>query len=483
MNEPAIATALSELFAPVRATAASTARLLARLGTRIDALSLDLARDAGAIARNAQAFAGAAREQATSLTRATPRITRLAQVAAALLARQRWLRLAAAARGHDRLGEDDHRDLAQRATAYAAELRGGIAKLGQLASCRPDLVGAVWASELAQLQDEVPAVATEAIRQRIEAELGKPITDVFAELSDEPLAAASLAQVHAARLADGAHVVVKVQVPGIEDVIAADIAALRAVAGVVGDVPGVDLPTLTKELVRALAIELDYTAEADAMQRFATSAGPKVVVPEPIAHASSPRILTMTKVTGERLAAYLEHAASADRDRILGVLVAEVAEQVLVHGFVHADPHPGNFLVTPDGKLAILDFGCMLELSTAERGAYARLVLAIASGNREGAGAELATLGFSADDPAQLVELAGSLVGAMRPGADVATLDWQAAFSDQIARAKQLDGLTIPPSFVLLGRVLVTVAGLLARYRPAIQLHALLARHLAAAVG
>ncbi len=474
---------MSDVMSGIRATATSTARLLARLGTRIDALSLDLARDAGAIARNAQAFADAARDQATSITRATPRITRLAQVAAALLARPRWLRLAAAARGHDELGDDDHRDLAKRATAYAAELRGGIAKLGQLASCRPDLVGAVWARELAQLQDEVPPVATEAIRQRIEAELGAPIAAVFAEFSDEPLAAASLAQVHAARLLDGTEVVVKVQVPGVEDVIAADIAALRAVANVVGDVPGVDLATLSKELIRALAVELDYTAEAEAMQRFAASAGPNVVVPKPIAHASSPRILTMTRVTGERLIGYLESAPIADRDRLLGALVGEVAEQILVRGMVHADPHPGNFLVTPEGQLAVLDFGCVLELSAAERAGYARLVLAIASGNRGSAGAELATLGFAADDPEQLVELAGSFVSAMRPGADVATLDWQAAFADQIAHAKQLGGLTMPPSFVLVGRVLATVAGLLARYRPAIQLHSLIVRHLAAAVG
>ena len=360
------------------------------------------------------------------MTRATPRITRLAQVAAALLARQRWLRLTAAARGHDELGDDDHRDLAKRATAYAAELRGGVAKVGQLASCRPDLVGAVWASELAQLQDEVPPVAIDAIRQRIEAELGVPIAAVFSELADTPLAAASLAQVHAATLLDGTEVVVKVQVPGIEDVIAADIAALRAVAGMVGDVPGVDLATLTKELVRALAIELDYTAEAEAMHRFAASAGPNVVVPEPIAHASSRRILTMTRVTGERLVSFLERAPVADRDCLLATLVGEVAEQILVRGLVHADPHPGNFLVTPDARLAILDFGCVLELSAAERAGYARLVLAIASGNRERAGAELATLGFSADDPEQLVELAGSMVGAMRPGADIATLDWQA---------------------------------------------------------
>jgi ubiquinone biosynthesis protein len=171
-----------------------------------------------------------------------------------------------------------------------------------------------------------------------------------------------------------------------------------------------------------------------------------------------------------------------DRDRLLGTLVGEVAQQILARGQVHADPHPGNFLVTANGELALLDFGCMLELTQAERGAYARLVVAIAGGNHGAAGKELAELGFSADDPDQLVDLTASLIGALRPGMKTSELDWQAAFGDQIAQAKQLGGLTIPRSFVLLGRVLASVAGLLATYKPKIEIHPLIARHLAAAI-
>jgi ubiquinone biosynthesis protein len=149
---------------------------------------------------------------------------------------------------------------------------------------------------------------------------------------------------------------------------------------------------------------------------------------------------------------------------------------------VHADPHPGNFMVTADGRLALLDFGCTLELSAEERAAYARLVIAVGGGEPAAVARELSSLGFRADDPAQLVALAGSLIGALRPGTAVSELDWEAAFAAQVANAKQLGGLAIPRSFVLLGRVLATVAGLLARYRPRIQLHPLIARHLAAAI-
>ncbi|HSR96084.1 MAG TPA: AarF/ABC1/UbiB kinase family protein, partial [Kofleriaceae bacterium] len=265
--------------------------------------------------------------------------------------------------------------------------------------------------------------------------------------------------------------------PGIEHIIDADIAALRALAGAIGDVPGFDLPTVVDELARALAAELDYTAEAAALRSFETSAH----IPRPIAELSSPRVLTMTRLDGDRLTAALDAMAAGARDRLLGELVADVAAQVLVRGHVHADPHPGNFLVTPDGKLGLLDFGCTLRLDARERTAYARLVLAIAMGDHSAAAGELAALGFAAADPEQLVALAASLIGAMRPGASVAELDWEAGFADQLARARRIEGLVIPRSFVLLGRVLVTLAGLLARYRPQIQLHALIAPYLAAA--
>ena len=452
-----------------------TARLVQHAAARLDALSLDLARDGGAIVRDARSLV----DTASMYARATPRVTRIAQAAGVLFARQRWLRLAQTARtGATTLRPEDHRELARRTAAYAAELRGGIAKLGQLASCRPDLVGPIWAGELATLQDEVPPVDAAAIRARIEEELGRPLAGVFAEFDDAPLAAASLAQVHAARLLDGSECVVKVQVPGIEDVIAADIAALRAIASAIGEIPGVDLATLSAELARALAEELDYEAEAAALARYAGAS----IVPRPIAAASSRRVLTMTRVAGERLATWLEHASADDRDRLLGELVGEVAEQILVRGEVHADPHPGNFLVTPEGKLALLDFGCTLALSPAERASYARLVLAIAGGDHARAGVELATLGFAADDSARLAELAAAMVGALRPGTRISELDWQAAFADQVAHARALGGLVIPRSFVLLGRVLAAVAGLLATYRPRLELHPLIARHLMRAV-
>ena len=471
---------LDDTISMVRDTAVEAARLLKHLGARLDGISLDLARDLGNVSRDAEAFVGAAVDQANTLRRATPRAAKLAQAAAGIFARQRWLKLRVAARGDQALSEDDHRELAKKTADACAQLRGGIAKLGQLASCRPDLIGPIWASELARLQDDVPPVDAASIRARIEAELG-PIEKLFATFDDVPIAAASLAQVHAATLLDGTSVVVKVQVPGIEDIIEADIAALRAIASALGDQPGVDLTTLTSELARALTTELDYVAEAEALRTFGWYSSP-VRSPAPIDHASTARVLTMTRIDGARLIEALDAMTPDQRDPLLASLVDEVAAQILVRGHVHADPHPGNFLVTPDGKLALLDFGCTLDLGAAERSAYARLVLAIAGNNTGAAARELAILGFVADDPQALVDVTASLIGAMRPDTSVAELDWEKAFAEQIAKSKQLGGLTIPRSFVLLGRVLATVAGLLAKYKPRIHIHPVIAKHLAAAI-
>lgn len=183
----------------------------------------------------------------------------------------------------------------------------------------------IWAAELAALQSEVPAVDAVQIRARLCAELGKPIAECFAEFDDTPLAAASLAQVHAGRLHDGTAVAIKVQVPGIEDILEADIAALRTAAGALGDIPGLDLAMIVDELARALAAELDYIAEAATVRSF-TSA---VEIPRPIAEMSSARVLTMTRLDGRRLTAALDAMAAAERDRVLGELVEEIAVQSL----------------------------------------------------------------------------------------------------------------------------------------------------------
>lgn len=474
------------------------ADLLSRAGAHLDQLTLDLARDVGEVARGGAAMAQAARAQwdevarwfddtwrdVRASTRGVPRVGRVVRAGLAVAADARWRRLRALAAGHPGLTDDDHRALAARVVARCVALRGGVLKLGQVASCRPDLIGPIWAEALATLQDRVPPVDVEAIAARIAEELGAPVTERFAGFGAEALAAASLAQVHGARLADGRAVAVKVQLPGIDQIVAADVAALGVLAGALGDlIPG-DLAAIAGELGRALEGELDYRAEAEAGVEAAPSlVGTPLYVPAVIASHSTGRVLTTDRVDGRRLLEVLDGGDGAERTRILTALADGIARQIFRGGLVHADPHPGNFLVDHDGRIAVLDWGCVLRLSPVERAGYARVVLALAVGDATRASAELAALGFGGE-PSALASIAGSITAVLRPGVSTATVDWDAQASafvrDVTVRARDAK-VTVPRSFVLLGRVLGTLAGLFATYQPAVELAAVIGPHVAAA--
>jgi ubiquinone biosynthesis protein len=152
-----------------------------------------------------------------------------------------------------------------------------------------------------------------------------------------------------------------------------------------------------------------------------------------------------------------------------------------VHGVVHADPHPGNFLVTPDNGVAVLDFGCVLRLGPDERRAWGRLFAALVARDEQKAAHELAALGFEANDPDELLKVGATIIDAMRPDMNAAEIDWNAQlvkFTEQLAAAgKSGTTMRVPRSFVLLSRVLGTLAGILVRYKPSIMPFALIAPH------
>lgn len=449
----------------------------------------DVVRDAGEVARDAEALGRAAQLKMGELregARATPRLWRVVTAGTRVLALWRWHRLRALARGEDPVDNPAIQLALARAVREACvDLRGGILKVGQLASCRPDLLPAPWIEELSELQDRVPPVAVDEVVALVEEELGGPVVDRFGFFDPEALAAASLAQVHAARI-DARDVVVKVQVPGIADVIDADIAALKVLSRLVEDViPGVDLAPIVSELAIALTAELDYRREAQNLADFAAATracGDAVLVPAALASHSTERVLTMERIAGERLTDALDRLSESDpaaRDKVCATIVSSVARQIFVHGVVHADPHPGNFLVTPDGDVAVLDFGCVLRLGDDERRAWGRLFGALVTRDERRAAAELRALGFEASDESELLAVAATIVDGMRPGSDAAEMDWNAQLVELTERLSQAGksgmAIKIPRSFVLLARVLGTVAGLLVRHRPRIQPFALIA--------
>ncbi len=257
------------------------------------------------------------------------------------------------------------------------EEAGGVyVKIGQIAATRVDLVSPEICSELAKLQNRVPAEPAERIAAVIEAELGGPVEAVFAEFDWEPLAAASIGQTYRARLHSGEAVVVKVQRPEIERVIERDLAALALLADLAERRTPLGRSVRSGEILsqfaRSLRSELDYLGEADAMVDMAAllgdGEGPGVRVPKVYADLTTRRVLVQERFEGFTAAETDTFAASSvDRRALADRLLRSSLEQVLKHGFFHADPHPGNIFVLADGTLGLIDFGAVGRLDAIQR--------------------------------------------------------------------------------------------------------------------
>lgn len=280
--------------------------------------------------------------------------------------------------------EDDHvvdEEAARVLAAQAGRLKGGLAKVAQLAAYDPGATlggrsGATAAARavLGGLWDRAPAVSAGAVANVVEEDLGRAPQAVFASWNATPLASASLGQVHAARLHDGTEVVVKVQYPGVAEALRADLddrAFVRKLAGSeIGHTLDDDAIAALREAVRG---ELDYRAEAAAQERFAAAwAGHKALrFPRVIGELSSARVLTMTRARGKTI---VETAASASPDvrKQVALAIFEFAwASPILHRLLNADPNPGNFLVEEeaDGHVLVwcLDFGCTIEIPEAVR--------------------------------------------------------------------------------------------------------------------
>lgn len=478
------------------AVLAAGADLIGNLLARLDRLVADAARDARVVAADAAELWDAMAAGAQGLSRAVRGAPRFARVAGELL------RLAAAYRWHAASGAGDleslHQRHAERLHALCVELRGGVLKVGQFASSRMDLLPDAYVAALSRLQDRVPAAPLEAILERLAEEYGSDLAH-FARFEPQPLAAASLAQVHAATLADDAPVAVKIQLPGIEQLVEVDLAALRLVAPALREqIPFLDLETFAAELSRAVRAELDYRAEAAHAAAFAAAfaAADDVIVPRVHAALSTERVLVLERIEGVRLADYLDAcetrgaAGAADRDRLFATLIRCVCAQVLEHGLLHADPHPGNFLVVdgpPGPRLALLDFGCVQTYAPARRRAYAGLGLAVLGGDATRMAEHFAAMGFRtrSGDDAALRAFADLLLQAFRVDGDdpLAALRPDEALARILRLTRDNPIVAVPPDFVLLGRVFATLGGLLVRYRPQVNLFQILLPFLLRAAG
>ncbi|TVP61926.1 MAG: AarF/ABC1/UbiB kinase family protein [Leptolyngbya sp. LCM1.Bin17] len=339
-------------------------------------------------------------------------------------------------------------------------------KIGQALSTRPDLVPPLFLDELTQLQDQLPPFANDIAFRFIEEELGAPPHQVYAELSADPVAAASLGQVYKGKLKTGEAVAVKVQRPGLAKRITLDLFILRRLAKFATyriDQIRSDLVAIMDEFGERIFEEMDYTHEGHNAQRFAElySHIPDIYVPHIYPQYTARRVLTMEWIEGTKLT----NIDSLNRQGINATHLIDVGvqcslRQLLEHGFFHADPHPGNLLAMADGKLAYLDFGMMSEVKPYQRYGLIEAVVHMVNRDFEGLANDYVKLEFLTPDT-DLSPIIPALAEVFNNalGASVAELNFK-SITDEFSALMYEYPFRVPAYYALIIRSLVTLEGI-----------------------
>ena len=273
---------------------------------------------------------------------------------------------------------------------YAMEELGpAFIKLGQLLATRPDMVGNEIADDLKMLRDNTPVTPFDEIREVIEGELGRPLEEVYSEFDEEPLGSASIGQVYKARLKEtDMEVAVKVQKPGIYDVIVPDVKILNSLAGTVDKHVSksrtYNLPAMAREFERSIFKELNYMEEVKNIGKVTKNFEDidYIKIPEVYPEYCTPKLINMELIDGYEVTDLIDHEIEGiDNTAIAQYGTQSYLKQVLIDGFFHADPHPGNLFVTRDNRLCYIDFGMMGIVNDTFRSNFAELVLLLLDGN------------------------------------------------------------------------------------------------------
>ena len=358
------------------------------------------------------------------------------------------------------------RTLAKETRELITRLGPAFIKIGQALSTRPDIVPPIFMDEFALLQDQLPPFSNEIAFQFIREALGADPTEIYSEISEVPIAAASLGQVYKARLYNGDPVAIKVQRPDIAEGIALDMYILRGIAGwMMRHIKFVrsDLIGILEEFASRIFEEMDYNHEADNAEKFANYYGhlEGIYVPRIYHEYTAKRVLTMEWIDGIKLTNVLKvKEAGFDSREIIGVGVQCSLKQLLDHGFFHADPHPGNLLVMADGKLAYLDFGMMSEVNAPQRFGLIEAIVHLVNRDFEALSKDYVRLGFLTPDvdPVGITE-ALSEVFNPPPGTSLVQMDFK-EMTDQLSQVMYDYPFRVPPYYALIIRSLVTLEGI-----------------------
>lgn len=375
----------------------------------------------------------------------------------------------------------DHSELA----TDIQRLGPAFIKIGQLLSVRPDLLPREYLQALETLQDDVERIPFAVVRKRVEEELGVRITQGFAHFSEEPLAAASLAQVHAATLRDGREVVVKVQRPNIRQSLETDLKILRGLAQTADRVTEqgrrVHFVEWLDEVAETLSEELDYRLEADNLRSFHAHLVdfPSLRVPLPIDDFCSMHVLTMERIPGSKVSTAIEiKRLEQPLEAFADELVHAYMNQIFLHGLVHADPHPGNVLISDQG-LGLVDLGMVMRLGPDLRDGLLRLLAAMADGD----GDEVARHTMSLSEPLEIFNQrvwqrrCSRLVTRLHSSSGRRGLDGEGALLIQLTRLASDCGLRPPPEMAVLGRTLLSLEGVVCLLDPTTSPRELVHRH------
>lgn len=337
-------------------------------------------------------------------------------------------------------------------------------KLGQVLSTRPDMIPPEYVAALERMQEQVAPIPVERIRAIIEEDLGAPVGKLFALFDPEPLGCASIAQVHRAVLHDGREVAIKVQKPEVAAQLRSDLGVLRSFATAADHLTRVGrrvkLSDWLSEFSKSLRMELDYEAEAANLARFGQhlSPYPELWIPQPLWDLCSRRVLTMELVNGVRVDAIpAVRRTEQSMQPLAAALVRGYLDQIFVHGEIHADPHPGNLRVMPDGRLAIFDLGMVAHVPPRLRERLLKVLFAAVDGRGEEVADEIISISTRLEDynEERYLRETGQMIaryaanGTMSEGRIVL----------EIVRIATASDLRTPPELSLLGKALLNLEG------------------------
>jgi predicted unusual protein kinase regulating ubiquinone biosynthesis (AarF/ABC1/UbiB family) len=345
-------------------------------------------------------------------------------------------------------------------------------KIGQALSTRPDLVPPLYMEELTSLQDQLPPFDNAIAYQFIKEELGETPEKIYAELSPQPIAAASLGQVYKGKLKTGETVAVKVQRPDLRERITVDLYILRRLSAWVNkNVKRVrsNLVEILDEFGTRIFEEMDYVHEGHNAERFAQLYGhlADIYIPKIYWQYTQRRVLTMEWITGTKLTnVEIISSQGVDARYLVEVGVQCSLRQLLEHGFFHADPHPGNLLATPDGKLAYLDFGMMSEIKPHQRYGMIEAIVHLVNRDFEGLARDYVNLEFLSPDT-DLTPIVPAFANVFQDtlGASVAELNIK-SITDQLSALMYEYPFRVPAYYALIIRSLVTLEGIAIRIDP-----------------